>query len=148
MSSWGGAARRNDPQTTLYLRQANILRKNLYDWHFVLRDARGEDWPKMCGRLNTALNQVGCLDDCIDDVLEHFVYVPKKPVMNLQDIPEFLSSRVEVGNSSSYEGEDSETVSRDLQSIEETSRPDIVLQRYETQARRLVLKLDQNRVRF
>lgn len=146
--SWGGASRRNDPQTTLYLRQGNILRKNLFEWHFILTDARGEDWPKMCGRLNTAFNQVGCLDDCIDDVLEHFVYVPRKPVMNPQVIPEFLSSRVELGSSVKHEGDNAENASRDLQSIEEIRKPEVVLQRYETQAKGLALKLDQNRIRF
>jgi hypothetical protein len=146
--SWGGGSRRNEPQTTLFLRQGTILRKNLYEWHFVLRDARGEDWPKMCGRMNTALNQVGSLDDCIDDVLEHLVYVPKKPVMNPQDIPVFLSSRVEVGYSAKHEGEDVGNAASVSQTIEEIPKPEIVLQRYETQAMRLVSKFEKIRVRF
>jgi len=83
----------------LFLRQGNILRKNLYEWQLILKDPRGEDWQTMCGRMNTAFNQAGSLDDCIDDVLEHFVYVPKKSVINPQDIPVFLSSRVELGDS-------------------------------------------------
>jgi hypothetical protein len=143
--SLGGARRRNE-QTTLFLRQGNILRKNLYEWHVVL--ARGEDWPKMCGRMNTALNQAGSLDDCIDDVLEHFVYVPKKSVMNPQDIPVFLSSRVELGNSAQHTGEDAESSELFSQTIEKIHKPEALLQQYETQSRRLVSKLEQNLLRF
>ena len=46
------------------------------------------------GRLNAALNQTGTLDRSIDDVLEHFVYVPKQSPANPQDIPFFLSTRL------------------------------------------------------
>lgn len=39
----------------MFLRQAIILRKNLYDWDRVILSPRGEDWPTMVGRLNAAL---------------------------------------------------------------------------------------------
>ena len=39
-------------------------------------------------------NQSGNLDKCIEPVLEHFVYVPKKCTANPQDIPFFLSTRL------------------------------------------------------
>lgn len=39
-------------------------------------------------------NQAGNLDGQIEDVLEHFVYVPKKCTANPQDIPFFLSTRL------------------------------------------------------
>eukprot|EP00586_Coscinodiscus_wailesii_P009886 CAMPEP_0172510360 /NCGR_PEP_ID=MMETSP1066-20121228/227794_1 /TAXON_ID=671091 /ORGANISM="Coscinodiscus wailesii, Strain CCMP2513" /LENGTH=101 /DNA_ID=CAMNT_0013289273 /DNA_START=293 /DNA_END=598 /DNA_ORIENTATION=- len=48
----------------------------------------------MLGRLNAAMNQAVNLDDNIDDLLEHFVYVPKKCTANAQDVPFFLSTRV------------------------------------------------------
>jgi len=83
----------------VFLREANILRKNLEEWDRTLRSSRGEDWPAMLGRLNAAMSQVGNLDRGIDDVLEHFVYEPKKCTANPQDIPTFLSTRlVESGN--------------------------------------------------
>ena len=39
-------------------------------------------------------NQSSNLDRCIEPVLEHFVYVPKKCPANPQDIPFFLSTRL------------------------------------------------------
>ena len=47
-------SRRNEQQQ-IFTRQANILRKNLFEWDRMLRDPRGEDWPTMLGRLNAAL---------------------------------------------------------------------------------------------
>lgn len=55
-----------------------------------------EDWPTMMGRLNAALNQTKNLDRSIDDVWEHFVYIPKKATANPQDVPFFLSTRLEM----------------------------------------------------
>jgi hypothetical protein len=46
--------RRNNEQQQAFTRQANILRKNLYEWDRMLRTPRGEDWPNMVGRLNAA----------------------------------------------------------------------------------------------
>eukprot|EP00548_Thalassiothrix_antarctica_P016223 CAMPEP_0194195088 /NCGR_PEP_ID=MMETSP0154-20130528/75938_1 /TAXON_ID=1049557 /ORGANISM="Thalassiothrix antarctica, Strain L6-D1" /LENGTH=156 /DNA_ID=CAMNT_0038919575 /DNA_START=230 /DNA_END=700 /DNA_ORIENTATION=- len=48
----------------------------------------------MVGRLNAALNQTVTLDSSIDDVLEHFVYIPRQSPVNPQDIPNFLSTRL------------------------------------------------------
>ena len=78
-----------------YTRQAVILRKNLVEWDAMLRNPRGEDWPTMLGRLNAALNQSANMDTNIDDVMEHFVYLPKQPTANPQDIPFFLSTRLD-----------------------------------------------------
>jgi hypothetical protein len=39
-------------------------------------------------------NQSSNLDKCIEPVLEHVVYVPKKCTANPQDIPFFLSTRL------------------------------------------------------
>lgn len=88
--------RRFEEQQQAYTRQALILRKNLSEWDRVLRTpSRGEDWPSMLGRLNAALNQANSLDRAIDDVFEHLVYVPRKSTANAQDIPFFLSTRIE-----------------------------------------------------
>jgi len=38
-----------------FIRQAMILRKNLYEWNRMLLSSTGEDWPTMVGRLNAAL---------------------------------------------------------------------------------------------
>lgn len=35
------------------------------------------------------------MDNSIEDVTEHFVYVPKQSTANAQDIPLFLSTRLE-----------------------------------------------------
>jgi len=78
----------------VFLREASILRDNLEKWDRTLRSPRGEDWPSMLGRLNAAMSQVGNLDRGIDDILEHFVYEPKKCTANPQDIPTFLSTRL------------------------------------------------------
>lgn len=49
----------------------------------------------MLGRLNAALSQTTNLDKSIEDVLEHFVYVPRQSTANAQDIPFFLSTRLQ-----------------------------------------------------
>mmetsp|Transcript_840 Transcript_840/g.2337 ORF Transcript_840/g.2337 Transcript_840/m.2337 type:complete len:166 (+) Transcript_840:162-659(+) len=87
------ASRRNEHQQA-YLRQATILRKNLVEWDQTIRSPQGANWPSMLGRLNAAMNQSSNLDKCIEPVLEHFVYVPKKCTANPQDIPFFLSTRL------------------------------------------------------
>jgi hypothetical protein len=94
------SGRRTNEQQATYTRQATILRKNLLEWDRMLRTPRGEDWPTMLGRLNAALNQTTNLDKSIDDVMEHFVYVPKQSTANPQDIPFFLSTRLELPSTS------------------------------------------------
>jgi hypothetical protein len=129
-------------QQTAYTRQAVILRKNLIEWEQMLRNPRGEDWPTMLGRLNAALNQASNMDKKIDDVLEHFVYVPKKSTANPQDIPFFLSTRLETPASDSHGKEDKD---------EPTSfvgDPVLQLSTYENNAARLAAEYEDNMVRF
>jgi hypothetical protein len=95
------SGRRFTDQQASFTRQALILRKNLSEWDRMLRTPRGEDWPAMLGRLNAALNQTLSMDRSIDDVLEHFVYLPRKSTANAQDIPFFLSTRLEIPSSPS-----------------------------------------------
>ena len=82
-------------QQAAFTRQATILRKNLQIWDGMLHNQRGEDWPSMVGRLNASFHQTTNMDRNIEDVLEHFVYVPKKSTANAQDTPFFLSTRLE-----------------------------------------------------
>lgn len=85
----------NDAHQKNIIRQASILRKNIQEWDYVLNNpARAENWPTMLGRLNAAFNQAGNMDEVIEDVLEHFVYLPKKVTANPGDIPLFMSSKL------------------------------------------------------
>jgi hypothetical protein len=52
----------------------------------------------MLGRLNAAYNQTTNLDKSIEDVTEHFVYLPKQSTSNPQDIPFFLSTKLETAS--------------------------------------------------
>jgi len=130
------------------LRQATILRKNLYEWDRIIRDPRGEDWPSMLGRLNAALNQTGNLDGAIEDVLEHFVYEPRKCTANPQDIPFFLSTRLTTVDT--VPDETSKTNAKVDQVYESTeeSDPAKVLKRYENRAAELAAEFEESMVRF
>lgn len=54
LSLMSAPPRQHNEQQQTFLRQANILRKNLNAWDGMLHSARGEDWPSMLGRLNAA----------------------------------------------------------------------------------------------
>ena len=49
----------------------------------------------MLGRLNAAYHQTTTLNASIDDVMAHFVYLPKQPTANPGDIPFFLSTKLD-----------------------------------------------------
>mmetsp|Transcript_16831 Transcript_16831/g.38882 ORF Transcript_16831/g.38882 Transcript_16831/m.38882 type:complete len:144 (+) Transcript_16831:38-469(+) len=140
-----------DSQQTTFTRQASILRKNLGEWDMVLHNPRGEDWPKMLGRLNAALNQTSSLDNSIEDVMEHFVYLPKQATANPQDIPFFLSTKLD--SSASDDRTPSTTSSRKKK---DTTVPDLlalgdpveVLSKYEEQLAKLVQEYEEEMVRF
>ena len=96
------AGRRNEQQQKFH-RQATILRKNLITFDNTLHQNihfhhQPEDWPRMLGRLNAAWNQAANLNNGIEHVLEHFVYVPRKCPANPQDVPFFLSTRLAESN--------------------------------------------------
>ena len=163
------ASRRNNEQQEVYTRQATILRKNLFEWDRMLNNPRGEDWPTMVGRLNAALvrrhmiltdatwicmctlahvpfccgqNQTRTLDRSIDDVLEHFVYLPKQSTANPQDIPFFLGTRVVEGNAtgeSAAGSEEEDFVKGD---------PVKIVARYENRAAELAAEYEESMVRF
>lgn len=127
------------------------------EWDYMLRTPKGETWPTMVGRLNAALNQSGTLDRSIDDVLEHFVYVPKQSPANPQDIPFFLSTRLAPPES------DKEKISSLLQDEdelgdapnEEKQKQDgscqdyyQILMKYERRAAQIAHEYEENMVRF
>ena len=132
--------------------QATILRKNLGEWDMKLHDSRGEDWPRMLGRLNAALNQTSTLDNNIEDVMEHFVYLPKQATANPQDIPFFLSTKLDTSTtddrttsktSSSRKKNDSA-----MQELLALDDPVQILSKYEDQAAKLVQEYEEEMVRF
>mmetsp|Transcript_26623 Transcript_26623/g.57059 ORF Transcript_26623/g.57059 Transcript_26623/m.57059 type:complete len:145 (+) Transcript_26623:422-856(+) len=141
-----------DSQQTIFTRQATILRKNLGEWDMVLHNPRGEDWPKMLGRLNAALNQTATLDNSIEDVMEHFVYLPKRATANPQDIPFFLSTKLD---SSASDERVSSTASSSRKKMDSTKKdflalgdPKQVLSKYEEQAANLAQEYEEEMVRF
>jgi hypothetical protein len=119
-----------------YTRQATILRKNLAEWDSVLHNPRGEDWPTMLGRLNAAFNQANNMDRSIDEVLEHFVYVPKQSPSQAQDIPFFLSTRLEA----------KEVFDEQVNKLE--GDPVHLLAQYENMAAQLAQEYEEKMVRF
>jgi hypothetical protein len=136
-------------------KQATILRKNLLEWDRMLRTPRGEDWTTMLGRLNAALNQTGSMDRSIEDLMEHFVYLPRKSTANAQDIPFFLSTRLETANEETAQGEGgadatagSAAGDNQKQAFVLASDPVRHLSTYENQAAQLAAEFDDNMVRF
>ena len=151
MTSNGSSSRDNHQKTII--RQASILRKNLQEWDYVLNTPeRAENWPTMLGRLNAAFNQAGNLDDGIEDVFEHFVYLPKKVTANPSDIPLFLSSKLapvpgmdgstsEVGSKTSMKQKRNDANDKDEDPVEK-------LQRYENNVAALAAKFEENIIRY
>ena len=91
------------------------------------------------------MNQTGTLDKSIDDVWEHFVYVPKQSPANPQDIPFFLSTRLaphedkeKLVKQENDEREDDIGLSDALQ----------ILTKYENRAAQLANEYEENMVRF
>ncbi|CAJ1943024.1 unnamed protein product [Cylindrotheca closterium] len=138
--STGG--RRNTESQSVYTRQASILRRNLADWDGILRNPRGEDWPRMLGRLNAALNQSSNMDKCIEDVMEHFVYQPKQSTANAQDIPFFLSTRLETSTPEDAVKEDDDA------GLVIQGDPAQMLATYENRAAALAQEYEDEMVRF
>ena len=147
------SGRRITDQRATYTRQATILRKNLLEWDRMLRTPRGEDWPTMLGRLNAALNQTANMDKSIEDVLEHFVYLPKKVTANAQDVPFFLSTRLETPNEPTAgeeedEDEEEETEPPAKKKARGSGDPVQDLAKFESSAAQLAAEYEDNMVRF
>jgi hypothetical protein len=88
------------------------------------------------------------LDGAIEDVLEHFVYEPRKCTANPQDIPFFLSTRLTTVDT--VPDETSKTNAKVDQVYESTeeSDPAKVLKRYENRAAELAAEFEESMVRF
>lgn len=148
------AANAANAQQTTFTRQATILRRNLGDFDGVLHNPRGEDWPKMLGRLNAALNQAFTLDNSIEDVMEHFVYLPKQSTANPQDIPFFLSTKLdssmvdEKTMTTSSQNKKTSTISSSSKEFEVVGDPIHVLSQYENRAAELAQEYEEEMVRF
>ena len=140
MSSGRG---RNTEQQKVFIRQSTILRKNLHEWDRMLRDPRGEDWPSMLGRLNAAMNQTATMDRNIEDVMAHFCYLPKQSTANAQDIPFFLSTRLETPAT-----EETTTSKAAAEKEKGTEDPTKLLAQYENRAAQLAAEYEENMVRF
>lgn len=137
------ASRKTSDMQSAFTRQATILRKNVMEWDNMMRHPQGEDWPKMLGRLNAALNQTNNMDKSIDDVMEHFVYVPRKSTANPQDIPFFLSTRLEMSTDNNNASDDSPYVK-----VEINGDPVQLLAAYENKAARIATEYEENMIRF
>jgi hypothetical protein len=93
------------------------------------------------GRLNAAMNQTGILDRSIDDVMEHFVYVPRMSPANPQDIPFFLSTRLALP-------EEKEKLLLTIEDdIEEADAPQILM-KYENRAAQISHEYEDQMIRF
>jgi hypothetical protein len=146
--SSGRTNRSTNDQLSSFVRQATILRKNFTEWDNVLKNPqRGEDWTTMLGRYNAAYNQILHFDTTIDDVMEHFVYVPQRATANPQDIPFFLSTRLEtppITTTVTAEGEGDPGDNQELGSIDTVQH----LIDYENYAAQLAQEYYRNQVLF
>lgn len=146
-----GVSRRSTDEQSVFTRQSTILRKNLGEWDAILRNPRGEDWPKMLGRLNAALNQTANMDRSIEDVYQHFVYLPKQSTANAQDVPFFLSTRLEAPTTATEESSGSQKKQLTGSSQEQLTiqgDPVQVLARYENRAAELAAEYEDDLARF
>ena len=112
----------------------------------ILRNPRGEDWPKMLGRLNAAMNQTANMDKSIEDVMEHFVYLPKQSTANAQDIPFFLSTRLEAQGAE--EGNIAAKQPPSQEPLALQGDPVQILSKYENMAADLAAEYEDDLVRF
>ena len=86
-------------------------------------------------------NQTVNLDRSVEDVLEHFVYLPKQSTANPQDIPFFLSTRLADANAEAKES------SEEAHPFGQED-PVKVVARYENRAAELATEYEENMVRF
>lgn len=85
-------------------------------------------------------NQTVNLDRSIEDILEHFVYLPKQSTANPQDIPFFLSTRLSDANAEVKDSEETHLFGDE--------DPPQVVARYENRAAELAAEYEENMVRF
>lgn len=105
----------------------------------------------MMGRLNAAFNQTANMDKSIEDVMEHFVYLPKQATVNAQDIPFFLSTRLEMASAEetvSSAPKDGDPSKSNEEEFSVKGDPVTVLSNYENRAAQLAHEYEENMVRF
>ena len=84
---------------------------------------------------------------------EHFVYLPKKCPVNVQDVPFFLSTRLgdtatnASTNNKNKKSSSGETII-EVDAIDELKDPASVLLSYENETARLSSRFEENMVRF
>jgi hypothetical protein len=100
----------------------------------------------MLGRYNAAYNQIVHVDTTIDDVMEHFVYVPQRATANPQDIPFFLSTRLETPPTITTQPGSEEEEDENLQ-LASANATQLLID-YENHAAMLVQQYEKNMVRF
>ena len=145
--SSGRNNRRTNDQLSSFVRQATILRKNFTEWDKVLHNPqRGEDWTTMLGRYNAAYNQILHVDTTIDDMMEHFVYVPQRATANPQDIPFFLSTRLETPPTTVTNATAMDDADDNMESGSANAAQHLI--DYENYAAKLVQQYEQSMVRF
>ena len=81
------------------------------------------------------------MDRNIEDVMEHFCYLPKQSTANAQDIPFFLSTRLETQPTD-------ESASKSAEKEKETGDPTQLLAQYENRAAQLASEYEESMVRF
>lgn len=102
-----------------------------------------------CEIFTSIKNQTGNLDRSIEDLFEHFVYAPKKSTANPQDIPFFLSTRLE--ESACINPSDTSGIIDDGGGEAEGHSlcdPIQHLSRYENRAAQLASEFEENMARF
>ena len=95
------------------------------------------------------------MDRNIEDVMEHFCYLPKQSTANAQDIPFFLSTRLETpatdetAASKAATEKDKEVMMAFANSNNNgAGDPTQLLAQYETRAAQLAAEYEENMVRF
>ena len=83
------------------------------------------------------------MDRNIEDVMEHFCYEPKKSPAQAQDIPFFLSTRLETPTA-----EDTEATKAAAEKEKGAEDPTKLLGQYENRAAQLATEYEENMVRF
>jgi hypothetical protein len=98
----------------------------------------------------TQQNQSGNLNRCIEPVLEHFVYVPKKCTANPQDIPFFLSTRLAAGDASKVADASggSDVKSNDADQAATIEDPVKALREFESTAAEVAADFESKMIRF
>lgn len=91
------------------------------------------------------------MDRNIEDVMEHFCYLPKKSTANAQDIPFFLSTRLESPPTDETAASRA-AAEKDKEVMANTNGgagdPTQLLAQYETRAAQLAAEYEENMVRF